>query len=424
MAVDVSSSLEEEVLALLAGRRTADPFAVFARMRDEAPDVTTIADTVFVTEYDAIRETLNDQEHYGRMSFASPSRLKELTADWSDENRRLLEEEQEAYKGKLANAVGADHERIRKVFMRFFTPKQVKKLEEYARGQWAEILDQAEESGGVYDHRAAAQDYALRIVTHIGGAPEADRQLIANLGSKFSAANSLVHDEQAWRKSYEAGAELRRYISEEIIGGYQRNPGSNEFVSTMMDVAGEDVLTHSEMVSTVDSVFFAGLDTTSTFLTNMMPELLTQRDQWQLLCDDQSLVPGAIEELLRYVSPVQAIPRLAKSSFEFRGVEIPAERTVVSCVAAAHRDPRRYERPDVLDVRRQSVQPLTLGYGFRYCVGASLVRMDIRVALSMLAERYPNIELACDRDDLEWGGNLSIRTVSSEMPVNLGPRRA
>jgi cytochrome P450 len=422
MAVNVSS-LEEEILELLAGRRVADPFAVFARLREETPSVAMVADTVFVSDYDAIKETLNDQEHYGRMSFASPSRLKELTADWSEENRRLLEEEQEAYKGKLANAVGADHDRVRRVFMRFFTPKQVRKLEEFARAQWAEILDEAEQAGGLYDHRAAAQDYALRIVTHMGGAPQADRQLIADLASRFHPANSLVHDEQAWRVSYDAGAELRRYISEEIIGGYKRDPTSNEFVATMMDVAKEDVLSHAEMVGTVDSVIFAGLDTTAVFLTNLMIELLTQRDQWQLLCDDPSLVPGAIEELLRYISPVQVIPRLATSSFEFRGVEVPAEHTVVSCVAGAHRDPRYFERPDVLDVTRQGVQPLTLGYGYRYCVGASLVRMDIKVALSMLAERYPRMELACDRDDLAWGGNFSIRTVK-EMPVHFGDRRS
>jgi cytochrome P450 len=150
-------------------------------------------------------------------------------------------------------------------------------------------------------------------------------------------------------------------------------------------------------------------------------ELLRQQGQWQRLCDDPSLAPAAVEELLRYVSPVQFVNRNAAKEFELEGFAIPEGQTVFLVLAAANRDPAVFSEPETLDLTRaDSGRHLGFGYGFAFCLGAALARLEGEVAFVELARRFPDLELTGAQ--LEWQGFSLLRSLKS-VPVSLGKER-
>jgi cytochrome P450 len=168
-------------------------------------------------------------------------------------------------------------------------------------------------------------------------------------------------------------------------------------------------------------LLFAGAETTATLLSNAMAEFMRHREQWELLCEDPAgRVTGAVEELIRYLTPAQWIPRTALVDYEDEGVEVTAGTTVVGAIAAGNRDPRVYDNPDTFDILRD-VNPPHLGFGFgqRFCLGSALVRAEARIFLRRLAERYPDVTAAVDPDDYAWAGNPIFRSLST-LPLSLG----
>jgi cytochrome P450 len=190
----------------------------------------------------------------------------------------------------------------------------------------------------------------------------------------------------------------------------------------MMDAQGEDNLSPLELSAMVSVLLFGGVETTAVLLSTGLLELLRHRDQWEWLCKDPvARVPNAVEELFRYVSPAQWVPRTAATDFEIEGVPVPVGQTVVGILAAAHRDPSEYENPNELDITRGRAH-LGLGFGPKFCLGASVVRAEARIAFTTLAQRFPELELAIDPADLDWaGGPPPIRSLRS-LPIALGPR--
>jgi biflaviolin synthase len=133
-------------------------------------------------------------------------------------------------------------------------------------------------------------------------------------------------------------------------------------------------------------------------------------------------VPMMIEELLRYVSPAQWIPRIAFEDIELHGTRVRAGQTVMGIAAAANRDPSFFDDPDALDLTREGPPHVGLGFGPKFCLGASVIRMEARCLLEGLAERFPDIRLDMDPEDVDWSGaNPMIRGVRT-VPIRLGPQ--
>jgi cytochrome P450 len=175
------------------------------------------------------------------------------------------------------------------------------------------------------------------------------------------------------------------------------------------------------MVASV--ILNGGFETSLILLSTGLVELLRDRRQWELLCADPSLVPAAVEELMRHVSPAQWVIRSARQDVDWDGFEIAAGDVVLPCIGSANRDEAVFERPDELDLLRPPRQHLGLGFGIHFCLGASLIRNEARVTLGTLASRYPDLELALDPDSLDWGESRpNMRTLDS-LPVTLGPPR-
>jgi cytochrome P450 len=414
-------SLDEEVAALLNGQRLRDPFPTWNRLREEAP-VYAGSDMVIVSRYADVKAMLPDKERYSGKQFVGGSRPQAIFATFSEDTQELIRGmvDSPAHMVSLSGASDPDHRRLRGIAHRFFTPRQIQQMEGRIQAFCDDLLAEAAEQE-VYDHKVFAQNLALRVITDIVGAPEVDGPYVLELVERtahFLGGN----DEKLMRDAYFAREEFNEYIQRTVLADYRRN-SENEFVRAMMDAEGQENLSPVELCGMVYLFIFGGTDTTSVLLSTGLLELLGHRDQWEWLCDDPAArVPGAVEELFRYVSPAQTIPRTAAIDFTLDGVDVPAGETVMASIPGANRDPAQYEKPDQLDITRGRAH-LALGIGHKFCLGASVIRAEARIALTTLAERYPDVELAIDPDDLDWsGGPVGLRSVR-ELPIKLGEKR-
>ena len=139
---------------------------------------------------------------------------------------------------------------------------------------------------------------------------------------------------------------------------------------------------------------------------NGIRALLLHREQWQMLCDDPSLIPGAVEEILRWDSPTFVIGKSTAEGAQVAGVEIPAGTSMLLMNSAASRDPRVFELPDAFDITRSPNDHLAFGHGVHFCLGASLARIEGKIVLETLTRRYPDLDLAVDAGTLRYRPGL------------------
>lgn len=174
-----------------------------------------------------------------------------------------------------------------------------------------------------------------------------------------------------------------------------------------------DALAVDEIVGVIYGLSFAGHETTTNLTTNAVRRLLEDREQWAAVCADPSLVPGAVEEVLRYDTSVVAWRRVTTRPVAIGEVEVPAGAKLLLVLAAADRDPARFPDPDTFDVRRvDAARHLAFGKGIHFCLGAPLARMEVRIVLELLAREAPDLELVPDQE-LTFPPNVAFR----------GPRR-
>jgi cytochrome P450 len=165
----------------------------------------------------------------------------------------------------------------------------------------------------------------------------------------------------------------------------------------------------------------ASHETTTNLLTNGLRRLLEHRDQWEAIVADPSLIPNAVEECLRYDGSVVAWRRRALHDTEVGGVAIPGGSTVMVLIASANRDPERFENPETFDIRRPEARKhLTFGKGVHFCQGAPLARLEVRVALELLAEMTPDLQIVPDQT-FEFVPNILLRGPKRLLVDTMGP---
>ena len=194
----------------------------------------------------------------------------------------------------------------------------------------------------------------------------------------------------------------------------RKEPGE-DITSELLSAAEDgEKLSEDELIGNIILLFGAGHETTVNMLGNGMLHLLSNPEEWEKLKADPSLVPSAVEEMLRFDSSVQMTGRVAFEDVEFSGVTIPKGEQVLTLLGAANRDPEQYDDPEGFRVDRQNVQPTSFGGGIHHCLGAPLARLEGEIALSTLIKRLPNIRLA--NDELDWRKTFTLRGLST-LPV-------
>jgi cytochrome P450 len=287
-----------------------------------------------------------------------------------------------------------DHTRLRSLVSKAFTPSVVRRLRPRVEELVAGLLDQAERKGSLELIADLAYPLPVAVICELLGVPAADRAIF---GSWSSDASRLLDrdidlDEAALERGAAAIAGFTEYFGG-LIQQRRAEPGDDLLSGLIAAEEAGQRLTWEELFATIILLYLAGHETTVNLIGNGAFELLRHPDQLERLRRDPGLGPSAVEELLRYESPVHVTARIATTELAVGGVRLAAGEQVVVVVAAANRDPEVFADPEALDVGRPDNRHLSFSAGMHYCLGAALARLEGEVAFDALLRRFPRLAL-------------------------------
>ena len=308
----------------------------------------------------------------------------------------------------MANLDPPDHGRLRNLVAHAFTPRRVDDMRPRIQQIVDEIIDRMEPQR----HIDLIADFAFRlpviVICDMLGIPDEHRQVFFTYSRAFAR---LLDFTPLSRAEIDEQNFCNLAMAEYFHGLFERRrrePG-NDLTTHLVQAEHGGALTNEELTANVILLFGAGHETTVNLIGNGLLALYRNPDQLDLLKNDLSLLPNAIEELLRYDPPVQVAGRTAMEHVEeIGGISLEKNQTVVCLLGAANRDPEIFSDPDRLDITRRDVQSLSFGGGIHYCLGAQLARIEAEIAVGTLLRRLPNLQL----DDIEhpdWRQTFVLR---------------
>jgi cytochrome P450 len=303
-----------------------------------------------------------------------------------------------------------DHTRIRSVMAKAFTPRRVRALQPRIRVLASDLLAGALRREGPFDLVA---DYAfplpMAVIGDLLGVPEVDREQFRVLSVQFAEALSNPGDPEAAEAGGVATRFMLRYF-EGLLAARRAAPG-NDLISAMMLAANDDgqVMTELEVLAEAIEMIVAGHETTVNTVAKAAHGLLAAGRWASVAAAPPDLTGSALEELLRWVSPAQRERnRWVSQPMEIGGRELAVGDAVVVMIGAANHDPDRFPRPHELVLDRPPTRHLTFGHGPHTCLGATLARMEVGTAMSVLLAGVPGLRLAGDAADVRWRNNTMI----------------
>ena len=365
----------------------ANPYPVYHQLREMAP-VHSGAFFWFLTSYSACDKAVHAPALVRRHGEAWEIRAQVQ----GSAGRRWFEAQEKS----MLWLDPPDHKRIRGLVSKAFTPRYIEQLRPRVEVLVNESLDRVREMGKADLIGDFAFQLPLAVICEMLGIPTEDRESFRKWTLAVAAVFEPFPSAPVQDAADEATDAFEEYFND-LIPKRRENPG-DDLLSLMIQAEDEgEKLTREELIASATLLLGAGFETTTNLIGNGTYALLKNRDQWELLVQDPGLAKGAVEELLRYDSPVQiATPRVAKQPVEIDGTTIDEAETVLAVTGAGNRDPARYEDPDRLDIRRQNVDPLSFGGGPHFCLGAALARMEGGIAFEAMARKIPNLELAAE----------------------------
>jgi len=395
----------------------ANPWPLWDDLREQAP-VVEAGPMFLVTRHALVKEVQRDAVRFSNDSRRRGSRAEAIKESLTPERRAAWQEIMDFHGLWMQGADDPMHSRLRNIAIRAFTPARIRELADNMRMYVDEVIESMAGQDEV-DLMNLALDIPLMIITDMLGVPPADRELVKGFSRKWFEFQ-FVKDDRIFI-SVEAQRGLQAYV-DGMIDEHRRNPDRTTLVAALIGAEHDERLTAPELAALFFLLLFAGHETTTNLIATGMMELLSRPEQWRALVDDPGLVPHAVEEMLRYVSPVQFLTRFTLEDLELEGTPIPAGATVSTMLAAANRDPRVFAEPESFDIRRTDANDhMAFGFGPHYCLGASLSRIEGTIAVEALARRLPDLELATDT--FEWRGGATLRGLAA-LPVAPGRLRS
>lgn len=368
-----------------------DPFPFYARLRKDAPVTFVPAFHLWlVSRYQDVLAVLKDPRRFSSRDILRPP------VDLPAELLALLQASGYTPDYPLLGDDPPAHTRIRSLVGKAFTPANVSAMESRIRDIARKHVD-ALLRGGSRAEMVSAMTWALPmdVITELLGVPVSDRGMIRQWieQEKLFFVPQLPPDER--QRATEGVAAFRRYLRA-LIEDRQKNPG-DDLLSTLISaqVDGENPLSTVELVNLASVLVFAGNETTTNLISSTLLHLLRHAPLWEELRANPAAIPNAIEETLRFDTPVVGMMRTTTETTQLVGTEIPAGARLLLLFASANRDETVFDQPERYDIHRANAnRHIGFGYGTHYCVGAPLGRLEARIALELLLERLPQPRLA------------------------------
>jgi cytochrome P450 len=383
-----------------------DPLSYFARIRAAGPVTPVMMPegnrAWLVTRYEDVRGALADPR---------------LNKDWA---RKLTPEDWEPdpvsgfLSVHLLNLDPPDHTRLRKLVTKAFTARRVAGLRPRIEAITTSLLDtMASASTDEVDLiDAFAFPLPITVICELIGIPAADQEEFKRWS--HAIVSSVVSQEEV----YSAGLAMYHYFTD-LLAAKRKEP-ADDLLSALITARDEgDSLNERELMAMMFLLLVAGHETTTNLIASGTLALLTHPEELSRLRGDPALLPGAVEELLRFVNPVNhATERFTLEPTEIAGVTIPAREWVLCVTSSANHDPARFADPERLDLSRDAGGHLAFGHGIHFCLGAPLARLEGEIAFGSLLARFPALSLAVPASSLRWRPSSLIHGLES-LPVRL-----
>ncbi|WP_328425347.1 cytochrome P450 [Streptomyces sp. NBC_00443] len=288
-----------------------------------------------------------------------------------------------------------DHTRIRRLVSKAFTPRTVEQLKPYVQGLAGELVSGLVEAGGGDLLTDVAEPLPVAVIAEMLGIPESDRAQLRPWSADICGMYELNPSEETAAKAVRASAEFSEYLLE-LIAARRKEPG-DDLISGLIAAYDEgDRLTEQEMISTAVLLLNAGHEATVNSTVNGWWALFRNPDQLAALRADHSLIPSAIEELMRYDTPLQLFERWVLDEIEIDGTTIPRGAEIAMLFGSANHDAAVFENPAGLDLTRKENPHISFSAGIHYCIGAPLARIELAASMTALLEQAPTLRLAAE----------------------------
>ena len=368
----------------LSAEMAQDPYPTYAKLRGRDPvHRSRLMDAWVFSRFADVDAILRDHRH-----FSSDPRKRVASG-----RRASLPNVEEP---SMLFLDPPDHTRLRALVNKAFTPRAVAALEPHIRELTTTLLDAVDDPAAFDLMEAVAKPLPVIVIAEMLGIPPEDRAQFAVWSDQRARIlePTLSPDERETADA--AMRSLDEYLMP-IISARRVDP-KDDIISALAQAEEEgDKLTEREVLIMLRLLLVAGNETTTNLIGNGVLALLRHPDQLAAMREDPALIPSAVEELLRFDSPVQVDVRSVLDDCEVNGFRVRRGDNVVTLLGAANRDPDRFEAPDRLDVRRGDQNHLSFGRGIHHCLGAPLARLEGRVVLQALIERFSSLRLLEDR---------------------------
>jgi len=383
----------------------ANPYPQLAIIREKAPVFySSKLGYLVVTRMEDLVEVFRDHDVYSSKNVQDP------VFPICDRAAQVLAHEDFNPVAVMSNRQQPDHTRIRKHTREGFSSRRMKQLEPYIRRRSHELIDAMIDKGGPIDFVSAfGHPLPGQIIFRFIGFDETDDdQLMSWTGNRLAftwgnpdedeqveIANNMLKYWRYCRAFVESRFKDRKDdLTSELLDAHEANP---------------DELSYREVESIIYGHSFAGHEIVSNFMSNALLCLLPRREDWNAIVADQSLIPNALEEVLRFESPQTSWRRKTNIDTNFAGVDIPAGTQVFLSLGAANHQPSLFNSPTEFDIRRKNARKhISFGHGIHFCLGARMARLEATVAIEALVERLPSLRLVDDHK-LDYSANITFR---------------
>jgi cytochrome P450 len=298
-----------------------------------------------------------------------------------------------------------DHTRVRRLVAKAFTPRRVEELRPTVQRLMDGLVDEVLGAGEVDLIARVAEPLPVTVIAELLGIPEADRHHLRPWSAEICRMYELNPTEEDGRAASAAAMEFSDYLRG-LIRERRRRP-TEDLIGGLVQVIDQgDRLTEDEMIGTCVLLLNAGHEATVNMTGNGWWALFRNPDQLARLRADHALIPRAVEELMRYDTPLQMFERWVLENVEIHGVRVARGQELALLFGSANRDPAAFDRPDELDLGREPNPHMTFGAGIHFCLGAPLGRVELETSFGSLLRRAPHMELAAEP---EWKPNYIIR---------------